>query len=57
MKLYLFGLAAGVFVGNFLFHASLGDYGKGVAIGLIAALLVPILYGVIRLIRPSPVER
>lgn len=40
-------LAAGVFVGNFLFHWSMGDFHKGLAVGLIAALLVEIVGGVI----------
>lgn len=44
--LFPFGLAAGVFVGNFVFHAAQGNYGKGAAIGGIAAALVLIAYGI-----------
>jgi hypothetical protein len=42
MSLY-FGLAGGVFVGNFIFHALQGNYTKGAAIGAIAAVLVLIV--------------
>jgi len=41
------GIAAGVFVANFLFHWARGDFYKGLAVGLIAALLVEIFGGVI----------
>ena len=34
------GLAAGVFVGNLLFHWYMGNFWKGLAIGSIAAVLV-----------------
>lgn len=46
MNWFPFALAAGVFVGNFLFHAVQGNYGKGAAIGGIAAVLVLAFYGV-----------
>jgi len=51
MPVLPFALAAGVFVGNFLFHAVQGNCGKGAAIGAIAAVLVLGFYGIIALLK------
>jgi hypothetical protein len=45
--MFYHGLAAGVFVGNFLLHWAMGDFHKGLTVGLIAAVLVEIVGGVI----------
>jgi len=49
-SVFLFALAAGVFVGNFAIHAFQGNPGKGAAIGAIAAVLVFLFYGIFRLL-------
>jgi hypothetical protein len=38
--------AAGVFVGNFIYHSWKGDPTKGAIIGLIAAVLVLVFFGI-----------
>lgn len=49
--MFYHGLAAGVFVGNFLLHWSMGGFWKGMAVGLIAAVLVEIVGGVILILK------
>jgi len=41
-----FAFAAGVFVGNFIYHSWKGDPTKGAIIGLIAAVLVLAFFGI-----------